>query len=521
MGIKRLLRLNLIPSVADLFFMIVLFSIIFGGKSTLLNDGDTGYHIRAGEHIIKTRSIPTFDMFSLHTPPLPWTAHEWLSEVWMALLHRLLGLTGIVAFFALLLAGTTYLLFRILRSYQTNILLATTMTILALASSQLHWLARPHLFSFLLMVIFHYLIESWHCNRENRLYLLPPIMLLWVNLHGGFVGGFILLGAYLIGNLVSLPSLQPVERQALLRKLKGLTVAIVASLAVCLINPYGYRILLFPFRLVSDRFIMNHVSEFLSPNFHEWMPFKYLLLLLIAIFALSKKTMEPTELVVILIFTNMALYSVRYVPLFALITAPILTRKADEARGEIGGRVAKFLRDRSEKMARVDARTTGHIWPATAVFTVAAAILSGQISHAFDEKVLPVAACEFLMQEKIAGNMFNSDEFGDYLIYRNSPSYRVFIDGRLDMYGSARLKEYNQVIGFEPGWESILDKYGVTWILFGSNTRFSRFLLKDRNWTLIYSDPVASIFVKKLPQHEHLTVKYRAVKPALCYAKET
>ena len=517
---KHLIRLNLIPSVADLFFITVLFSILFTSKSALLDDGDTGYHIRAGEYIITTRSIPGFDMFSLHTPPIPWTAHEWLSEVWMAVLHRLFGLTGVVAFFALLLAGTAYLLFKILRSYQTNILLATAVTILALASSKLHWLARPHLFSFLLMVVFHYLIESWHCNRENRLYLLPPIMLLWVNLHGGFVGGFILLGVYLTGNLISLQYLPPAEQAELLRKRKQLAIAIISCLAVCLVNPYGYRILLFPFRLVSDSFMMNHVTEFLSPNFHEWMPFKYLLLLLISIIALSKKRMEPTELVLLLIFTNMSLYSARFIPLFALVTAPLLAKKAGEARGEPGGRTA-FFRARSERIAAMDARATGLLWPATAVLTVAAAIFSGQLSHAFDEKVKPVAACEFLMKTKITGNMFSSDEFGDYLIYRSYPSYRVFIDGRLDMYGTARLKEYCRVIGFEPGWESILDKYGVTWVLFGSNANFSRFLQKDPNWALIYSDPVASIFVKRLPQHEHLILKYRAVKPAASYTGKT
>lgn len=518
---KRHLKQNLLPSVADLFFTTVLFSLFFTSRPTLLSDGDTGYHIRAGEYIIRTRSVPAADMFSLHTPPIPWTAHEWLSEVCMAAVHQSLGMTGIVAFSALLLAGTTYLLFKILQGHQTNILIATAVTTLTVISSQIHWLARPHLFSFLLMVIFQYLVESWHCNRGNRLYLLPPIMLLWVNLHGGFVGGFILLGAYLVGNLASLPSLEPVARAALLQKLRHLSLAIGACMAACLINPYGYQILLFPFQLVSDGLMMDSVSEFQSPFVHRWLPFNYLLLLLMATFALSRKRIEPTELVLIIIFTYMALYSVRYIPLFALVTAPILTRKFNECKGESSGMVASFFRERSEKFSRIDGRATGPLWPATAVFTVAAAIYSGQLSHAFDKSRNPVDACDFLMQAKISGNMFNSDEFGDYLIYRSYPAYKVFIDGRLDMYGSLLLREYHQVINFEPGWEGVLDKYGVTWILFDSNSRFSRFLLKNRGWALIYSDPVANIFVRKLPQHEHLTAKHRAVKPAVFCSKKS
>jgi hypothetical protein len=509
------LRPYITPSIADLLFVLILFMIFFFGKSGLLGDGDTGYHIRAGEYIIRTLSVPKFDIFSFHTPPLPWTAHEWLSEVVMAMVHRLFGMTGIVAFFAFFLALTTYLLFKVLRSYHTDILLCIVITVLAFTSSQIHWLARPHVFSFVLMILCHYLLETWHRGRMNRLYLLPPMMLLWVNLHGGFVGGFVLLGAYSIGNLIGLLSAPPEARAILRRKIKQLGLTTFACLAACLINPQGYEILLFPFKLVSDRFMMDHISEFLSPDFHQWMPFKYLLLLLIASFAVSRKTSDATELILVLIFTNMALYSARYIPLFALITAPILTGKADEARDLVSGSFAEYYRGTSENIASIDSRATGFLWPAVAVFIVAAAVCSGQFPHYFDERIKAVAAGEFLMKEKIPGNMFNDDEFGDYLIYRGQQSYKVFVDGRTDMYGERILKDYNKVISFEPGWEDILNKYRITWIFYDSDSRFSRYLLKDSNWVLIYSDKVASIFVKNLPQYRPLIEKYRGVKPAI------
>ena len=509
------LTANFIPSIADLFFIMILFFLSFSSRSGLLGDGDTGYHIRAGEYIIATHSIPKSDIFSFHTPPIPWTAHEWLSEVIMAVVHSLFGLNGIVAFFAFLLALTTYLLLRVLKEYGSDILLSTVMAILVLTSSQIHWLARPHIFSFVLMIICHYLLESWRCGRMNRLYLLPLIMLLWVNLHGGFLGGFILLGAYLVGNLATMLSVPAAERASHMDKVKQLGFAITACLVACLINPYGYHILLFPFKLVSDRFIMDHISEFLSPDFHQWMPFKYLLLLLIAICAVSRKSIEATELVLILIFTNMALYSARYIPLFALVTAPILTRMANEARGLFSGSLADFFSKRSENVARIDSRATGCLWPAAAVLVVAATLFSGTLHHSFDEKIKAVAACEFLMKEKLPGNMFNNDEFGDYLIYRGASSYKVFFDGRSDMYGTGMLKEYNKVVNFEPGWERILDKYRVTWIFFDSKSNFSRFLLKDKSWVLVYSDKVADIFVKDLPQYKELIERYRSVKQAV------
>jgi len=511
----RTFRVNLIPSIADLFFVLILFFLFFSGESGLLGDGDTGYHIRAGEYIINTLSIPRYDIFSFHLPPLPWTAHEWLSEVIMAAIHTMFGLTGIVAFFAFLLALTSYLLFKILRIHQADILIATAVTILAFSSAQIHWLARPHVFSFLLMIMSHYLLESWH--REDKvksLYFLPPIMLLWVNLHGGYLGGFILLGAFLIGTLASRVSAPPAARAAYSLKLKQLALTISACLAVCLINPYGYQILLFPFRLVSDSFIMDNVSEFLSPDFHKMMPFKYLLLVLIAILSLSRKSIEATELILILVFINMSLYSARYIPLFALITAPILSRHATEAGTLISGRLARFCNQRSKNIARIDTAAKGYFWPLTALLVIAVASCYGT-QHSFDEKTKPVAASEFLIKEKLAGNMFNNDEFGDYLIYRSYPEFKVFFDGRSDMYGANMMREYRKVINFERGWEAVLDKYQVTWVFFDSNSNFSRYLLNNSNWVLIYSDKVASIFVKNIPRYKALIQKYPSVTPAI------
>ena len=151
-----------IPSISDLIFFTILFYLSFYDKSGMLGDGDTGYHIRAGEYIIKTLSIPKLDMFSYHTPPIPWTAHEWLSEVIMALIYKISGLTGVVVLYSLILSLTYYLIFKILRTYGANIFLTILVAILVIGSSTIHWLARPHIFSLLLMVIWYYLLDSWH-----------------------------------------------------------------------------------------------------------------------------------------------------------------------------------------------------------------------------------------------------------------------------------------------------------------------------------------------------------------------
>lgn len=131
----------------------------------------------------------------------------------------------------------------------------------------------------------------------------------------------------------------------------------------------------------------------------------------------------------------------------------------------------------------------------------------------FDEKLQPVAAVEFMKREQIPGNMFNNDEFGDYIIYAAWPQYRVFIDGRLDMYGTERIKQYYKVKNFDTDWELVMGKYDMNWIIFDADSQFSRYLRDRSDWRLIYADKVANIFVRNIVLYQPLIRKYPTVKP--------
>jgi hypothetical protein len=502
------------PSIADAIFLSLFLYLSFFGGKWLLNDGDTGYHIRAGEHILKTLSIPTKDIFSFHSPPLAWTAHEWLSEVIMAIVHRSFGLTGIVIFFSLIISLVYSLFFKILKA-NNDIILSVFFALLVLLSSWIHWLARPHIFSLLLMIIWYYLLDEYQYKNRNYLFVLPPIMLLWVNLHGGFLAGLILIGIYLFGNVVKFINSLESEKGIYKKKVKLLGLVTILCLIVCLINPIGYRILLFPFKLVSNKFIMDNINEFMSPNFHEPLPFKYFLLLMFVIFAFSEVKINLIELLLILMFTNMSLVSVRYIPLYSIIAAPILLRQLGTMLERSHGRFARFLKKRSDNISKIDTSAKGYLWPVTAIILVAFFAKTGKIDFKFNEKTKPVAAVEFLKKEKISGNMFDNDEFGDYIIYSAWPEYRVFFDGRGDMYGVDMLKEYLKVAGLKSGWDEVLKKYDISWIIFDANSALSLFLMQRNDWKLIYADEVANIFVKKDKEHQYLIDKYPDVNLAI------
>jgi hypothetical protein len=482
----------------------------------MLADADTGYHIRAGDYILESRTVPKHDIFSFHSPPLPWTAHEWLSEVVMAVFHRISGLTGVVIFFSLLISLTYALLFRYIRVYRRNIVFDVLIILLALVSSQIHWLARPHIFSLLLMVVWYHILDSYQNERSGRLMLLPLIMLLWVNLHGGYLTGFILTGVYFLGNLFGYFRSKEEARERSFRKVKYLGYVIVACLLVSLVNPYGYRILLFPFRLVTESYIMDNVGEFLSPNFHKPMPFKYLLLMFVTILAISKRPLDFIEVVLVLLFTNMALFSARYIPLYAIVVAPILSKQAESLLAITPeNRWASSLKKKAGRIASIDNSARGYGWPAAGVLAVLCLVAAGRIEFRFDGKFKPVEAVEFLKKEHIDGHMYDNDEWGDYLIYASYPQYKVFFDGRSDMYGTDRMKEFQKIAWFAHGWENIVMKYDIRWFFIGSDSLLTRYLLERPEWKLIYSDNVANIHVKNIEEYRYLIEKYRDVTPVV------
>jgi len=506
-------RLSVVPSIADILFVSVFLLLALRMGQGLLSDADTGYHIRAGEYILETHTVPKQDIFSYTTPPLPWTAHEWLSEVIMAVIHKAAGLTGLVTFFSFVIAFTYYLLFRILRAQGGNILTATAVMLLVVASSQIHWLARPHIFSLLLLVLWYFVLDEYQYRDKNYLYIFPPVMLLWVNLHGGFIIGLVLIGVYLVINLLKALLSFEGEKIVLARKTKALGLALAACLLVSIVNPDGYHILLFPFKLTSSKFIMDRVSEFLPPNFHEPLPFKYLFFFMLALLAVSPRRLNLIELALLLLFTNMALYSARYIPLFAIMAAPVLLRQFDSLVDQWDGKWANFVKGRDKRLAATDASARGFLWPVAALLLVGTFVLNGELVYRFDKNAKAVEAVEFMKETHLSGNMFNNDEIGDYIIYASWPDYRVFFDGRSDMYGVDRIKEYEKVTGIKTGWEGVLEKYDVNWIIFNTDSVLSRFLLQRDDWKLIYADKVASIFIRNIPENREVIDNNKNTKP--------
>ncbi len=196
---------RVLPSLTDLAFVmpIIFIFVKLAGARTLLADGDTGWHIRTGQWILAHHQVPSADMFSFSRPGAPWFAWEWLWDVIFAVLYGRWGLPSVVLGSMIIICATNALLFRLVRRKCDNGLVAIAVTLLATGGCAIHWLARPHLFTFLFFAVTMHITDRAAEGRTRLLAWLVPLVLVWTNLHGGFFVVFLVFACYIGADLVN------------------------------------------------------------------------------------------------------------------------------------------------------------------------------------------------------------------------------------------------------------------------------------------------------------------------------
>jgi hypothetical protein len=338
---------------------------------------------------------------------------------------------------------------------------------------------------------------------------LPPLMVLWTNLHGGFFVGILLIAAYAAGQFGVLLGETTADgrRQALRLGRTYLLVAAGCS-AATFVNPYGYRLHAHIFAYLADGFYRGNIMEFQSLNFQSGQA-RYLEILLAAGAAAAFGRLRRGKLAWPLLFVlwaHLALYSARNVEIFVLLAAaPVAEMVSEGLRKLPAMRLAGWLRRGLEGLASFtrewnagDDGPRWHIASAAAMLALAMLLFAPQSPSAwraaYDPKSFPVAAAGQLEKAGLFGGVFTEDLWGGYLIYREYHRGRVFIDGRSDFYGAEFAGKYIRAMGAQAGWERYLDRYGVETVLLPPDAPLSGALRQSGAWHLIYDDGVAVIF---------------------------
>ncbi len=493
----RLTAMLLLPSLSDVVFATLLFLAAFGYLTQrLFDDGSVGWHIRSGQRIVRTASLPDSDPFSSASAGKSWYAWEWLFDVSAGAADTWRGLSGVALLAAVIIASTFSLAFRFTVERGAGVIAATLLLLLTLGVSMVHLLARPHIATWLLAVLFFQVLDSAERAPQTRrnLIWLPLLMAVWVNVHGGFVLGFTLWAFFLASAVIRYFNSIKVEQYALFRWISVLCLTGIGMLAMSLVNPYGYKLHAHVMGYLTNSYFMNHIDEFRSPDFHGGAQQAFIVLLLITILALTRSSRRVTlsQLMVVLFAIGSGLYATRNLPVSALwlmmIVGPLLSDGAYEWLPR--------LRAFDQRMRRRELSPRLQVWPVLAV--VAALLICakpGLVAEAkFSSTRFPAGAVDFLSRERVEEPVFVPDSWGGYVIYRLYPQAKVVFDDRHDLLGQAAVEQYLQIVGAQPGWQQALAARDVNWMAVPSRSSLASAASLSPEWTQVYDDHVATVF---------------------------
>jgi hypothetical protein len=440
----------------------------------VLGDGDTWSHLATGEWIIAHRSAPHTDPFSHSMAGDPWNAHEWLSEVLLSLAFRLGGwsgvvlLTGAAAAVAALIVGLSAA-----RELRGVALIATVAIGLSLVTANL--LARPH-------VLALPIAAAWGAGliaaRDRG--CAPPLglaalMTAWVNMHGGFIFGLILIGPFALEAVTEAPV------GARLLAARAWATFALAALAAALLNPYGIDAFLLPFRLMSVE-NLSRISEWRPQDFGHIGTMELALLTLLGLTLTRPFALPPIRAALMIVLVAMALQHSRHQVLLGVLAPMLLARPI---AGAIGMRSAG---EEGRRVGRIALTAT-----VVAVLTIGGARVILPIERT-DEAAAPISALSAVPPELRRKPVLNDYAFGGFLIFEH---VRPFIDARVELYGDNMLNLYDQLrSGDREAVEDALKRYEIAWTIFAPDNRIVAALDREPGWRRLYADATAVVHVR-------------------------
>jgi hypothetical protein len=472
--------------------VIAFLGILFmAGRSMI--DTDTWWHLRTGQWIAEHHALPEVDRFSYTKVGATWYYPGWLSEILMFGVFSLGGLSALNLLFTVLIVSTFIVVYFTL---QGNPYLRAFVLILAAGESRIYWSARPQVFTFFLAALFFLVIWRYLHDGKNHLWVLPVAMVFWVNLHGGFAVGFIFLFAAIAGQGIKYLLVNGSRTAETLRSIFWLCGIGIACLMTSALNPYGFKILAYPFQTVSIQFLQNYIQEWQSPNFHYLQSQFFLILLFMTwtVIAFSPRKFDPGDFTVLAIISYMGFLAWRNTNLLSIVAPAIIMHYGQpilEMRfpgwnpSEIVSRLQSWLH------SAIILCLTLAVLAFMVVSNTSKAIWTGI------ERQIPVDAVEYLNQHPGLGRLFNSYDWGSYLLW-SLPSYPVFVDGRTDLYDDVILNQYLTLAAALPGWQDVLEKWDIQVILLEPDSPILQILISE-GWEICYSDPQAVIIHR--PDH--------------------
>ena len=462
--------------------------------ATAEQDPDFWWHIRIGRWMVDNRSLPSSDIFTFTVPDHVWTDHEYLTEILMWLVFNAFGVVGISIAFGLVTWAGFYLIYRQVRR-QPYVIVGLGLALAAIAGDPI-WGPRAQMITFALTCLELFWIQAYLSGRSRALTYFPLVMVLWANLHGGWVIAFVWLGIAFVAELVGWAWDR--ENPAHRAHVRFLAIVTAASGIAVLATPHGLSLVLYPFNTVGSVAQERLIEEWFSPDFHQryLLPFEAMIMLAIAGFALRRPTLY--ELLLTIGAIALALQSVRNIVLFVAAVTPVLINTYSAYWKELAtARRWSWQAPAKPAFAVVTAIALLMITGATALHVYSDVNPATQAR--ITDSNYPIGAADWLASHPEVGTrMFNQYGWGGYLAYRfyPQPNRRVFIFGEAELMGDGLLNQYADVQFVQADWSAILDRYHVDYVVYNRDLPLTNLLVHDPDWKLVYEDSESVIFVR-------------------------
>jgi len=481
-------------SLSNAFSIVLLFGLL-AMTARPATDPDLWWHLRTGQWIVETGHVPHSDPFSFTRAGHAWVSHEWLSEVVFYELWKHGGAAALIVFSAIITTAGFMLLY--LRCPGKKHWAAAATVVGALASAP-SWGVRPQMFTFTLASVLLWLLEAGTKTKTKKarfrlLLWIPPLFLLWLNLHAGFALGPALLLAYGVGLILETAVGDTPWHDARPILLRVLLV-LLACLALVPVNPSGAQLYRYPFDTLRSPAMRSLIVEWFSPDFHEWLyrPFLLVWLLLLTALASSRSRPKGRVIVPLLLTSFAALDAVRHIPIFVLLAIPVIAAALPAASA------APAVAQPHPISSPFRPLFSGAVLMLIAVLALVKWVTLARKQEASEAEQFPQKAVAFLRASDQPGKIFVYYDWGGYAIWKLYPEYRVFVDGRADLYGEGLFRQFETAVQLRTGWRDVLDSWKVEAALLPPSCALAQALLLDPNWHAAFRDSKAIILVRTL-----------------------
>ena len=458
---------------------------IFAFSVKQFAEPDIWWHLRDGAYFWAHHSFPSVDTYSFGAAGSPWLDHEWLSELPYFLAFKTFGLPGILfVYFALLVLIYTGVYYRSCTA-GADCKDATVATLLAIFLGAVSIGPRVLLFGWLCMVGLLIALDRYQ-RIGKGLWILPVLFALWINLHGSWVFGFVVLVIVVAAGLAEGEWGLVVARRWSTYELKELSLALVASLAALFVNPFGYRLVLYPFN-----FLFHQQSN--VQYVEEWQPVdlsagngKVALLVIFGLLAavwFSRRRWKLQDVLLTAFAVWAGLSHARFLFFVGLVVIPILAPYLTL--------FTPYQRELDKPL--LNAGIMASIAASLIFFFPSTARLQQKV-----DQIFPTSALQFMQSRKIQGRIFNQYLWGGYMEW-TAPQLQTFIDGRADIFVyNGALDDHRKATTIEAPFE-VLDKYRIDYALLQPHRPLAYLIDQSPAWRQVYADKVAIVYERKQP----------------------